>query len=117
MAEFKIGKQQAGVIQNADQIQNHNPPEPRGEFSSGFPEQLDALRSLVEPAIRSRGLDRMAGARLTAAIEAANVETQASNPSFERVLAVLGDAEDIAAGMPIPEVTAAIEHAITTLTG
>jgi len=117
MAEFNIEKQQAGVIQNADQIQNHHPPEPPGKLSGRFPEQLEALRTLVERAVRSRELDQMTGTRLTSAIDAASVESRAPEPRFERVLAALSDAEVIAAGAPALAVATAIEAAITTLTG
>ncbi|MCS7481683.1 hypothetical protein ACFFQW_15765 [Umezawaea endophytica] len=117
MAEFKIGTQQAGSIQNADQIQNHHPPNPSGQFSGRFPEQLEALRTLVERAVLSRDLDRVTGTRVAAAIDAATVETQAPAPRFERVLAALSDAEVIAASVPAPAVAAAIDGVITTLTG
>jgi hypothetical protein len=117
MAEFKINKQQADVIQNADQIQNHNPAESHGEFDGGLPEQLDALRSLIERAVRSHDLDRVTGARLATAIKAADDEAQASQPRFERIIAGLGDARDIAASVLAPMVVAAIENVVTTLTG
>ncbi|HWO62850.1 MAG TPA: hypothetical protein VNO31_22745 [Umezawaea sp.] len=117
MAEFKIGKQQAGIIQNADQIQNHHPPDPPGKLAEGFPEQLESLRGLVERAVLSRELDRVTGTRLTAAIDAAHVETRAPAPRFELVLAALGDAEILATSVAAPAVAAAFDEVITTLTG
>jgi hypothetical protein len=115
MADFRIKKQQADVIQNADLIQNHTPVVQHGEFDAQVHSRLDDLLGRIQRSVEAAELERSTGAQLKALVEDSMREARTPAPRKSRIIAVLTRAKTITAGVATPSIIEAIDGVVTTL--
>jgi hypothetical protein len=116
MADFRIKAQKADVIQNADLIQNHNPVVQHTEIEAQvLLAQLRDLLGRIDRSIDTAELERAAGERLKAVLEAAARETTARAPRRSRIVAALNQARHLTTGLATPSIIEATDGVVTTL--
>jgi len=118
MANFKIRKIDAQVVQNADDVHNHGPILHQLQVTPEVKAQLQDLLADVAVLTRTGAVDHEIGHKLHDSILTAVDEADAPAPQWHRLTAALSHAKEIAAGLAATAgIAGAVDSVVRALGG
>ena len=118
MADFKIQKINANVVQNADKIQNHGPVIHQFQVTPRVKAQLQDLLEDLAALTQSGAVSHEVGQELRNSILTATDEANAPAPRRRRLIAALSHAKEIAVGLTAAAgIAESVDAVVRTLGG